>query len=181
MDRVAETTPPPRGSWGWRLARLLRHLLSDRRAARRAFPQHSLRAVEQAITEGEARHDGELRFVVETMLPLGDVLRGVSARERAIELFSRLRVWDTEHNCGVLLYVLLADRRVEVVADRGIDAHIGHAGWHAVCRTMQTAYGRGAFEQGSVEGVRAISELLAAHFPRTAGKANELPNKPIVL
>jgi hypothetical protein len=163
------------------VARFLRHLFSDRWSVRRAFPPAALKAIERAIGEGEARHDGELRFVVESMLHLGDLVRGVSPRDRAIGLFAHLRVWDTEHNSGVLIYVLLADRRVEIVADRGIDARIGAQGWQAVCSTMQAAYRRGAFEEGSVAGVRAISDLLAAHFPRTADKKNELPNKPIVL
>ena len=162
-------------------ARFMRHLFTDRWPARRAFPPRTLHTIERAIGEGEAQHDAELRFVVETMLPLGDLLRGVSPRERAIELFSRLRIWDTVHNSGVLIYVELADHRVEIVADRGIDARIGHDGWRAVCNTMQSAYRRGAFEEGSVAGIRAVSEMLAAHFPRSAGKKNELPNRPIVL
>jgi uncharacterized membrane protein len=161
--------------------RIAQHLFTDHWSVRRAFPRKTLKAIEQVIAEGETRHDGELRFAVEAMLPIPELIRGTSPRERAIEVFSRLRVWDTAHNSGVLIYVLLADRHVEIVADRGIDAHIGKQGWQAICDRMQAAYRERQFEEGSVAGVRAISELLAAHFPASPGKSNELPNRPVVL
>jgi len=161
--------------------RLLRHLLTGRRALRRAFPHAAMRAIEKAIGEEERRHGGQLRFAVEASLPLGELLRGVRSRERAVECFGRLRVWDTEHNSGVLIYLLLADRRVEIVADRGIHGKVGTAAWEAICGEMQQEFARGQFERGAVIGVRAISDLLAAHFPPSGDGRNELPDKPVVL
>jgi uncharacterized membrane protein len=162
--------------------RIFRHLFTDHVAVRRAFPRAALRHIEKTIAEEERRHAGQLRFVAEASLPLVELLRGVHARHRAIELFSRLRVWDTEHNSGVLLYVLLADRRVEVVADRGIHGKVGPAAWEAICGEMQQEFARGQFERGAVIGLRAASDLLAEHFPAEEGeRPNELPDKPVVL
>lgn len=162
--------------------RLMRHLLTDHKAVKRAFPPAAMRAIEKAIGEEERRHDGELRFAVEAALTVGELLSGMNSRERAVECFGRLRVWDTEHNSGVLIYLLLADKRVEIVADRGIHDRAGATAWEAICGEMQREFARGQFERGVVLGVRAISELLAAHFPAgDDSKANELPDKPVVL
>jgi uncharacterized membrane protein len=161
--------------------RLLRHLFTDHWAVRRAFPRPAMRAIEKAIGEEERRHGGQLRFAVEASLPLGDLLRGVQSRERAVEWFGRLRVWDTEHNSGVLIYLLLADRRVEIVADRGIHGKVGSTAWEAICGEMQQEFAREQFERGVMLGVRAISDLLAAHFPPSGEVRNELPDKPVVL
>jgi len=162
--------------------RLMRHLFTDHRAVRRAFPPAAMRAIEKAIGEEERRHEGELRFAVEASLPIAALLAGANSRARAIELFGRLRVWDTEHNSGVLIYLLLSDRRVELIADRGIHAKVGAAAWEAICGEMQREFARGHFERGVVIGVRAVSDLLAAHFPPADGdKRNELPDKPVVL
>lgn len=163
----------------WR--RLLRHLVTDHRSARRAFPPHSLRSIERAIAEQERRHEGELRFAVEASLPFGALLAGRSARERALEHFSGLRVWDTEHNSGVLIYLLLADKRVEIIADRGIHSRVGAAAWEAICGEMQREFAQGRFEQGVTAGIQAISDLLAAHYPPEGQNPNELPDKPVVL
>jgi uncharacterized membrane protein len=140
-----------------------------------------MRAIENAIAEQERRHAGQLRFAVEASLPLGEFTRGVDAHTRAVEWFGRLRIWDTEHNSGVLIYLLLADRRVEIVADRGIHSKVGSAAWEAICGEMQREFARGQFERGAVIGIRAISDLLAAHFPRSGDSRNELPDKPVVL
>jgi uncharacterized membrane protein len=162
--------------------RFMRHLFTDHRSVRRAFPTAAMRAIEKAIGEEERRHGGQIRFAVEASLPLGDLLRGVQSGERAVEWFGRLRVWDTEHNSGVLICLLLADRRVEIVADRGIHARVGSAAWEAICGEMQQEFARGQFERGVVIGIRAVSDLLAAHFPAAeSGKANELSDKPVVL
>jgi uncharacterized membrane protein len=162
--------------------RLLRHLLTDQWAVRRAFPPAAMRAIEKAIGEEERRHEGELRFAVEASLPVRDLFRGVQSRERAVGWFGRLRVWDTQQNCGVLIYLLLADRRVEIVADRGIHAKVGTAAWEAICGEMQQEFARGQFERGVVIGVRALSDLLAAHYPAgEGGNPNELPDKPVVV
>jgi uncharacterized membrane protein len=160
---------------------MLRHLLCDRWSVRRAFPAQAMRAIERVITEQETRHMGELRFAVEASLPFESLIGGVSARQRAIDLFSRLRVWDTEHNSGVLVYVLLADRDVEIVADRGIHARVGVEGWEAICGGMERAFARREFEQGAILGLRAISDLLAKHFPASGANPDELSNKPVIV
>jgi len=161
--------------------RLLRHLFTDHWAVRRAFPPKAMRAIEKTIGEEERRHAGQLRFAVEASLPLAELLRGVQSRERAVEWFGRLRVWDTEHDSGVLIHLLLADRRVEIVADRGIHSKVGTAAWEAICGEMQQEFARGQFERGVMIGVRAISDLLATHFPPSGEGQNELPDKPVVL
>jgi uncharacterized membrane protein len=148
---------------------------------RRAFPARSLEAIRDAIAQSEAGHSGEIRFAVEHALDLGDLLRNRSARDRAIDVFSRLRVWDTERNNGVLIYLLLADRDVEIVADRGIHERVEAAGWEAICRQMEAAFGAGRFEAGVLEGIQAIGAHLRRHFPSTGGGENELPDRPAVL
>jgi uncharacterized membrane protein len=147
---------------------------------RRAFPNVSLARIEAAIADGETRHRGQVRFAVEPALPLARVLRGVSPRERALEVFGDLRIWDTEENCGVLVYLLLADRDVEIIADRGINAHVG-GGWETICRRMEAHFARAEYETGAIEGVRAVGEHLQRHFPAQRGGRNELPDQPVVL
>ncbi|HEY6240868.1 MAG TPA: TPM domain-containing protein [Burkholderiales bacterium] len=164
-----------------RFKRLMRHLFTDHWSVRRAFPPAAMRAIEKAVGEEERRHGGQVRFAIEVSLPLSELLRGVQSRERAVEWFGRLGVWDTEHNSGVLIYLLLADRRVEIVADRGIHSKVGTAAWEAICGEMQREFARGEFERGVVIGVRAVSDLLAAHFPRSGESPNELSDKPVVL
>jgi len=161
--------------------RFLRHLVTDRWVARGVFPPRTMAAIEAAIEREEARHDGEVRFAVEAALPFGALFAGASARERAIELFSRLRIWDTEQNAGVLVYVLLADRDVEIVADRGIHSRVGEAAWESICGAMQREFAERRFEEGAILGVRAISDLLATHFPPRAVNPDELPNRPVLL
>lgn len=161
--------------------RLVRHLLTDHWSVRRAFPPAAMRAIRDKIGEQEKRHGGELRFAVEAALPLAHLGRGQDARSRAVELFGQLRVWDTEHNSGVLIYLLLADRRVEIIADRGIHNKVGDAGWEAICGDMRRSFAAGRFEEGAIYGVAAISDLLAAHYPPGEKDANELPNEPVVL
>jgi len=164
-----------------RWQRLMRHLFSDQWSVRRAFPPAALRAIRDTIGAQEKRHGGELRFAVEAGLPLLHLWRGQDARSRAVEVFGQLRVWDTEHNSGVLIYLLLADRRVEIIADRGIHNRVGATAWEAICGEMQRAFAAGRFEHGVCFGVAAISDLLAAHFPPGAERRNELPNEPVVL
>ena len=161
--------------------RIWRHLTTEHWSARRAFPPSVLDRIRAAIAAGEKRHAGQVCFAVEAALPLPLVLKGERPRERAIEVFSRLRVWDTEHNSGVLVYVLLADRDVEVVADRGIHARVGDAAWQKICRTMEAAFGERRFADGAVAGIEAISALLAEHFPRAAAGDNELSDQPVIL
>jgi uncharacterized membrane protein len=165
-----------------RLRRFFRHLVADHVSVRRAFPKAALAQIEAAIAKGEKRHRGQVRFAVEPALPLVRVRHGVTPRERAIEAFGLLRIWDTEENCGVLVYLLLADRDVEIVADRGIHGHVGAAAWEAVCRKMETAFREGRFAEGVEAGLADINALLAQHYPRDGNaRANELPDRPVVL
>lgn len=163
----------------WR--RMFRHLLTDQWSVRRAFPPAVMRAIRDKIGVQEKRHGGELRFAVEASLPWAGLWRGQDARSRAVELFGHLGVWDTEYNSGVLVYLLLADKRVEIVADRGIHSKVGDAAWKAICGDMQREFAAGRFEQGVSLGVAAISDLLAAHYPPPAGDTDELPNEPVVV
>lgn len=163
------------------MTRWIRHLFLDEFAVRRAFPRATLAAIERSIAAQEARHRGELRFAVEGGLGLMRLLARLDARTRALEVFGRLRVWDTEDNAGVLVYLLMAERRVEIVADRGIHAKVGAAAWDAICGEMQRAFGEGKFEQGAILGIEAISDLLAEHYPPRGEKPNELPDAPVVL
>jgi uncharacterized membrane protein len=163
------------------LGRLLRHLFGEDWAAQRAFPPAALDRITAVIAEQERRHNGELRFVVEGGLPPLRVLGGQSGRERAVEVFSQLRVWDTEYNSGVLIYLLLADHDVEILADRGIAARVAPAQWEAICRGMERRFARGEYEQGAIEGLRAVGDLLATHFPADEHNPNELPDRPVVM
>lgn len=161
--------------------RLGRHFVTDHHSVRRRFSAHGLKRIEDAIATGERLHAGQVRFIVEASLPLGQILRGLTPRERALELFGRFGIWDTEHNSGVLVYVLIADKDVEIVADRGINRKIAPETWQVICRSMESAFRDGHFEDGAIAGINAISELLAQHFPRSSDAANELPDAPIVL
>lgn len=163
------------------MARFLKHLAYSQWRVRSAFPKRALKAIESAVRESEVHHDGELRFVVEGALGFGQLWRGVTSRQRAVELFSQLRVWDTEHNSGVLIYVQLADRRVEVLADRGINDKVDPATWRHICADMEKAFAEGRFREGAVNGVRAVGLVLQEHFPARHENPNELPDAPVVL
>ena len=163
------------------IQRIVRHLLVSDRQVKKAFPLSALNKIEQAIKASESAHVGEIRFAVEGALDGAPLYRGQSARERAIDLFSQLRVWDTQHNTGVLIYLLLADRDVEIVADRGIDAVVGSQAWTEVCHQMEAAFKQSDFEGGVVKGVQAVSQHLAMHFPAGDYHGNELPDEPVVL
>jgi uncharacterized membrane protein len=163
------------------IKRIGRHLLANHSRVRTAFPPKALAAIEQAIKSSEASHAGQIRFVVEGALDGVPLFRGQSARERALDLFSQLRIWDTEHNNGVLIYLLLADRNVEIVADRGIDAKVGAVGWEAICAAMEAEFRAGHFEAGVLKGIATVTPLLARYFPRHGANANELPDAPLVI
>ncbi len=163
------------------LKRTVRHLSTGRATARRLFPQPTLAAIERAIHEAEQTHNGQIRFAVEASLDWRPLLAGQTAQQRALDVFSSLRVWDTEHNNGVLIYLLLADRDVEIVADRGIHTKLGQESWEAICRDMEAAFRAGKFEGGVLAGIRAVSEHLSRHFPARSGKPNELPDTPVML
>jgi uncharacterized membrane protein len=163
------------------IKRIGKHLLEHHWRARRVFPRKVLAAIEQAIKAGEATHSGQVRFVVEGALDGKPLFKDQPARERALDIFAHLRIWDTAHNNGVLIYLLLADRKVEIVADRGIDAKVGHAGWEKICADMQRDFKAGNFKDGVIRGIEAVSRQLAAHFPPDAHPRNELPDKPVVI
>ena len=163
------------------MGRIARHLLVHRWRVRQVFPPATLDRIAQAIKAGEATHAGQVRFVVEGALDGAPLFRNQPARERALDLFSQLRIWDTAHNNGVLIYVLLADRDVEIIADRGIHARVGDSGWEAICRDMESEFRAGQFERGVIKGIAAVSRLLAKHFPPHGGQPNELPDHPVVM
>lgn len=163
------------------LHRLLRHLASSRRRQRHAFPPAVTQAIAAAVRAAEEHHRAEVRFVVESALEPLSVLRGQSPRERALEVFSLLRVWDTGRNDGVLVYVLLADRAVEIVADRGVHAAAPPDTWPRICRAMEAAYARGDYEQGSLAAILAVAQALGACVPADPARANELPDEPVLM
>ena len=160
------------------LARVARHLIALPGGVSRAFPASSMGAIEQA---SERLHSGELRFAAEPALDTRALLAGQSARERAIEVFSLLRLWDTAERNGVLIYVLLADRDIEIVADRGANAKVATAEWEAICRTMEEGLRAGRNGEAVVAGIQRVSQLLARHFPRRPDDRNELPDRPVRL
>ena len=140
-----------------------------------------LARIEQAIKAGEATHSGQVRFVVEGALDGAPLIRDQPARRRALDIFSHLRIWDTAQNNGVLIYLLLADQDVEIVADRGIDAHVGAEGWERICQNMENDFRRGQFEAGVIKGIASVSRELAKYFPPDTSGRNELPDKPVVI
>jgi len=163
------------------IQRIIKHLITGSMAVKAAFSVHSLHAIEQAIHEAEAKHAGQVRFAVEASLDFAALWRNQTASERAIDMFSQLRVWDTEQNNGVLIYLLLADRDVEIVADRGIHSKLGKAGWEEICLEMESAFRLGKFEAGVISGIYAVSSHLQRFFPKKSTSVNELPNEPIIL
>ena len=167
------------------IIRFFRHLISNVWQVRHYFSEDALHNIEKAIRASEKSHDGEVCFIVEAGLYPIEVLYKKSPKKRAIELFSLFKVWDTEHNNGVLIYLLLADRDVEIVADRGIHQHVGTAAWEHICQQMEAKFRCGEFEAGVLQGIADIGALLETHFPYSASnrtkKSNELPNTPIIL
>ena len=162
--------------------RILRHFFTGHMAVRRTFPEAALMAIEKAIEKSESSHRGEIRFAVEAALDTLPLLKDQSGRERAVEVFSHLHVWDTEHNNGVLVYLLLADRDVEIIADRGINVRVKAEEWESICREMEAAFAQGQFESGMISGIQAIGQRLREHFPtETEGGENELPDRPVIL
>ena len=163
------------------IKRIIKHLVAPQWAVTRMFPTVTMKAIENAIRESERSHDGELRFAVEGGLKLWLLLHERTPRARATELFARLRVWDTEHNSGVLIYVQTVDRHIEIIADRGINAKVEQRQWEAIADRMQTEFRAQRYEAGVIEGMREITALLARHFPPAGANPDELPDSPVVL
>ena len=163
------------------LKRLARHLLRTHWYARHAFPSTTMTDIGSAITAAERSHAGEIRFAVEDSLDPRALLRGQTPHERAIEVFSNLRVWDTQDNNGVLVYVLLADHAVEIVADRGIHAQVGADAWHAICHDIEVTFKIGNFRLGALAGIDALARVLHRYYPREGSDGDELPDQPVLL
>jgi uncharacterized membrane protein len=165
-----------------RLLRLLKHRWLDERDAQRALGRDALARLQQRVAASEKRHSGEIRVCIEAGLPLSYLWRNASAHERALAMFGKLRVWDTAHNNGVLIYLLLAERAIEIVADRGLNDRVSAAQWQGLLAGMSAAFKAGRFEQGLNEAIDAMGALLAQHFPLRDGEANpnELPDAPFV-
>jgi uncharacterized membrane protein len=163
-----------------KIQRILRHSWLDESDTRKAIPADLVERLQRRVAASEQRHSGEIRIFVEAGLPLSYLWRGASPRERAVAMFGKLRVWDTEHNNGVLIYLLLAEHAIEVVADRGIDRLVPQAEWKAIVARMGSAFREGRFEDGLTQALEEVSALLVAHFPLAAGQTNpnELPDEP---
>ena len=163
-----------------KLSRVLKHRWFDETDTRRALPPDALARIEARVAASEKRHSGEIRVSVEAGLPLSYLWKNLCARDRAVMLFGKLRVWDTEHNNGVLIYLLLADHAIEIVADRGLNQHISPAQWQALIAPMRAAFAQNRFEDGLMQAIEAIEGLLVQHFALAPGQANadELPNRP---
>ncbi len=167
------------------LTRFFRHVWMSPLILRSRFPQATLDKIEASITVSEKLHRGQLRFVVEAELTTGQLWDGLTSRQRALDVFSLLGVWDTEENNGVLIYVMLADRKVEIVADRGIHRHVGDERWRAICREIELHYRKDDFASGSIAGIAKISAELEHYFPATGAhegaQKNEQSDRPVVL
>lgn len=163
------------------LSRLCKHLMTTKAKARRIFPANTLTAIEQVIAAGERQHRAEVRVIVEPSLEWSDIASRLTPRQRAIELFALHRIWDTEENCGVLLYINLADHKVEIVTDRAISRLIGKQEWHAVCQTITHGFAQRHYHDSVVAALAQMNTLLAQHFPDKGTGPNQLSNAPVFL
>jgi uncharacterized membrane protein len=165
-----------------RLRRLIRHRWLDEADTRRAIPPELLERLARRVAASERRHGGEVRIYVEAGLPLSYLWQDRTPRERAVAIFGKLRVWDTEQNNGVLVYLLLAERAIEIVADRGLNRHVSPQQWAAVVGRMGGAFKEGRFEDGLTQALEEVSALLVQHFPVEPGAVNpnELPDEPVL-
>jgi uncharacterized membrane protein YgcG len=161
--------------------RLIRHLSTTGATGRRAFPEQTLRAIESAIAEGETRHRAEVRLIVEPALSAEAVWNAMSSRDRARELFSDYRIWDTEENCGLLVYINLADHQVEIVADRGVGRAIHATEWESVCRKMTQGFAHGEYHHSVLAALDQLNALLQKHYPDDGSRRNQLTDRPVML
>ncbi|MGH6639681.1 MAG: TPM domain-containing protein [Polaromonas sp.] len=165
-----------------KLKRIVRHRWLDESDTRRALPPDLVQRLMARVAASENRHSGEIRICVEAGLPLSYLWRNATARERAVTMFGKLRVWDTEHNNGVLIYLLLAEHAIELVADRGLNRHVSPQDWQAMVQRMGSAFRDGRFEEGLTQALAEVSAVLVQHFPTQDGdtQRNELPDRPVL-
>ncbi len=165
-----------------KLKRIVRHRWLDESDTRRALPPDLVKRLMARVAASEKRHSGEIRIFVEAGLPLSYLWRNATARERAVTMFGKLRVWDTEHNNGVLIYLLLAEHAIELVADRGLNRHVSPQAWQAMVQRMGSAFRDGRFEDGLTQALAEVSAVLVQHFPTQNGDTqhNELPDRPVL-
>ena len=170
------------GNWFKTFFRVLRHRSQDTTDTRRAIPADMVQRLMERVAASEQRHTGEIRIYVESSLPSSYLWRGADTRERAVMMFSKLRVWDTAHNNGVLIYLMLAEHAIELVADRGIDAHVPAQHWQMVVTRMADAFRSNRYEDGLTQALEEVSAVLVEHFPArdTAENPNELPDAPVL-
>ena len=163
------------------LPRIWRHLVTTSAGSRRAFPTAALDDIQKTIAKGEMLHRAEVRLVIEPSLSIQDVLNGTSSRERALELFSLYDIWDTEENCGILIYIELADHQVEIVADRGVDHIINESEWQEICRTMTQGFASNNYGDAVIAALEKLNALLQMRFPDEGSRVNQLSDRPIML
>ena len=163
------------------LKRFWRHVLMSPLKATRAFPSETLDVLQREVAAQEKRHRGEVCILIEAELTSGQLWHDLATRDRARQLFALRGVWNTQENNGVLIYVLLAERKVEIVADRGIDKRVRPEEWQAICRAMEAAFAGKRYEEGALAGVRAVSDLIARDFPANGEERNELPDRPALI
>lgn len=164
-----------------KIKRLFRHLWITSAHGKRTFPQPVLDAIQTAIAKGEKQHRAEIRLIIEPSLPFYEVWQGTTTRQRARELFAEYRIWDTEENCGILIYINLADHKVEIIADRTVGRILNAEIWQSICQTMTRGFAQGIFETSTVSAIERLNALLHETFPDDGASANQLSNRPLVL
>ena len=150
--------------------RMVRHRLAINRAGKKLFNKDTMVRLQAAIADGERSHRGEVRLIVESAMPMRKLWRGITGRQRALDLFGSFRVWDTAERNGVLLYVNLADRALEVVSDREASRLTRDQHWLLACQIAQEAFKRDDFEGGTLGAIATIHQALAATFPLQASR-----------
>jgi len=164
-----------------KISRLIKHLISHGRKVGSHFSSKDLEVIAKAISQSEGQHTGQICFAVEGAMDVPALLKNQSPRARAIEVFSRLKIWDTEHNNGVLIYVLIADHAVEIISDREINKSVGPNEWQAVCQGIESKFAKGNYQQGVLSAIDRLTQVLHQHFPRTHPSPNEISDNPVLL
>jgi len=167
------------------LKRLVRHLFATQSSGRKAFPCATLQAIKEVIADGERVHRAEVKLIIEPGLAISDIIERRSSRDRAHDLFSQYRIWDTEENSGVLIYINLADHRVEIIADRGIACCVPPSAWQSICHTMTEGFTKEQYHESAITGLRRLNEILQQVFPESQKISHPSPNQlsdaPILL